>query len=67
MGKRVDFCARSVISPDPYINLDELGVPLQIAMGVTIPEYITKYNIDKMQKLCNNGGKMYPGANYVRV
>ena len=28
MGKRVDYAARSVISPDPYINMDEIGVPL---------------------------------------
>ncbi len=28
MGKRVDFAARSVISPDPYINMDEIGIPL---------------------------------------
>ena len=28
MGKRVDFAARSVISPDPYIDMDEIGVPL---------------------------------------
>ncbi len=28
MGKRVDYAARSVISPDPYINMDEIGVPM---------------------------------------
>ena len=28
MGKRVDFAARSVISPDPYINMDEIGIPM---------------------------------------
>lgn len=28
MGKRVDYAARSVISPDPYINMDEIGIPL---------------------------------------
>jgi len=27
MGKRVDFSARSVISPDSNLALDELGVP----------------------------------------
>lgn len=28
MGKRVDYAARSVISPDPYINMDEIGIPM---------------------------------------
>jgi len=27
MGKRVDFSARSVVSPDSNLALDELGVP----------------------------------------
>ena len=38
MGKRVDFSARSVISPDPNINLEELGVPIKVAMNLTFPE-----------------------------
>ena len=38
MGKRVDFSARSVISPDPNLQVDELGVPLSIAMNLTFPE-----------------------------
>lgn len=27
LGKRVDFAARTVISPDPNLNLDEVGIP----------------------------------------
>jgi DNA-directed RNA polymerase II subunit RPB1 len=38
MGKRVDFSARSVITPDPNLSLDELGVPWSIALNMTIPE-----------------------------
>ena len=34
MGKRVDYAARSVISPDPYINMDEIGVPLVIKYNI---------------------------------
>ena len=40
MGKRVDFSARSVITPDPCISINELGVPLKIAMNLTYPEKI---------------------------
>ena len=47
-GKRVDFSARSVITPDPNISVDELGVPVQIAKNLTYPEKVTKYNINKM-------------------
>ena len=33
MGKRVDYAARSVISPDPYINMDEIGIPMVHVWG----------------------------------
>ena len=62
MGKRVDFSARSVISPDANLNIEELGVPIKIAMNLTYPEIVNKYNIDKMYKLIRNGPKIYPGA-----
>ena len=42
MGKRVDFSARSVITPDPNIELDQLGVPFKIAMNLTFPEIVRK-------------------------
>lgn len=31
MGKRVDFSARTVITPDPNLALDQLGVPFSVA------------------------------------
>jgi len=63
MGKRVDFSARSVITPDPNISIDELGVPMPIAMNLTFPEKVTKYNIEDCRKLIRNGHKKYPGVN----
>ena len=62
MGKRVDFSARSVITPDPNIELDELGVPIRIAVNLTFPEKINKFNIRKMQKVVKNGPMIWPGA-----
>lgn len=47
MGKRVDFSARTVITPDPNINIDELGVPWSIALNLTYPETVTPYNIKR--------------------
>jgi DNA-directed RNA polymerase II subunit RPB1 len=64
-GKRVDQSARSVITPDPYISIDELGVPIKIAMNITFPEIVTPFNIDKLTKLVTNGRDIYPGANFV--
>ena len=62
MGKRVDFSARSVISPDSSLNIEELGVPKKIAMNLTYPEVVNKYNMNKMYQLVRNGCKVYPGA-----
>ena len=62
MGKRVDFSARSVISPDPNIDIDELGVPIKIAMNLTYPEIVNKFNINRLIRLIENGSKIYPGA-----
>jgi DNA-directed RNA polymerase beta' subunit len=66
MGKRVDFSARTVISVGTTISIDEFGVPLQIAMNLTYPETVTKYNINDMYKLVRNGPTKYPGAKSVK-
>ena len=65
MGKRVDFSARSVITSDPYINIDEVGIPKKIAMELTIPEEVTPFNIKYLTGLVRNGRYEYPGANFV--
>lgn len=65
-GKRVDQSARSVITPDPYISIDELGVPIKIAVNITFPETVNEYNIEHMKKLIKNGPDTYPGAKYVK-
>ena len=62
MGKRVDFSARSVITPDPNIELDELGVPYDIAKNLTYPEKVNKYNINMLKRLLENGYNNYPGV-----
>ncbi|KAF8584960.1 beta and beta-prime subunits of DNA dependent RNA-polymerase [Ramaria rubella] len=65
MGKRVDFSARTVITGDPNLALDEVGVPKSIAMTLTYPERVTPYNIAYLQELVRNGPQEYPGARYV--
>jgi DNA-directed RNA polymerase II subunit RPB1 len=81
MGKRVDFSARTVITGDPNLELDEVGVPRSIAMNLTYPERglsfilapsaysspppVTPHNIAYLQELVRNGPTAYPGARYV--
>jgi DNA-directed RNA polymerase II subunit RPB1 len=66
MGKRVDFSARTVITPDPYIDVDQVGVPRRIAMELTIPEEVTPFNIKYLSGLVKNGRNVYPGANFIK-
>ena len=65
MGKRVDFSSRTVITPDPNLRIDELGVPYKVAQGLTVPESVTAQNIDKLRMLVNNGPSLWPGAKYI--
>lgn len=62
MGKRVNFAARSVISPDPNIETNEIGVPLVFAKKLTYPEPVTSHNFEELSKAVINGMDKYPGA-----
>ena len=64
-GKRVDFSARTVISPDPNLDINEVGVPLEIAKKLSVPEKVTPWNIEEMRELVKNGPDKYPGALYI--
>lgn len=64
-GKRVNFSARTVISPDPSLSINEVGVPYEVAMELTVPVVVTEYNIEELRKLVRNGPHKYPGANSV--
>lgn len=65
MGKRGDFNARTVITADPTMPNNFLGVPVKIAMSITFPEFVTPNNYARMTQLVRNGPDVYPGANYV--
>lgn len=64
-GKRTNFCARTVISPDPMIGLNEVGVPTLIARKLSVPETVNEWNMEYLKKFVTNGPGKYPGANYV--
>jgi len=65
MGKRVDFSARTVITADPNLSLDQVGVPKTVAMNLTVPEMVTDYNKDKLLELVKRGPNVHPGAKFV--
>ena len=64
-GKRVNYAARTVISPDPCIEFNEVGIPQSVAIELTVPERVTEWNKEWLIKAIKNGPKKYPGANYV--
>jgi DNA-directed RNA polymerase subunit A' len=64
-GKRVDFSARTVVSPDPNLDINEVGVPLEIAMRLSVPEKVTEWNFEEMKQFVKNGPERYPGALYI--
>ncbi len=64
-GKRVNFASRAVISPDPTLNFNEVGIPKEVAMELTVPERVTDWNKKYLIELIKKGPINYPGANYV--
>ncbi|XP_063236510.1 DNA-directed RNA polymerase I subunit RPA1 [Bacillus rossius redtenbacheri] len=67
MGKRVNYAARSVITPDPYLNIDEVGVPEVFASVLTYPTRVTTWNVKELRQMIINGPKIYPGAVMVEL
>ncbi len=65
-GKRVNFSARTVISPDPTLSLNEVGVPDRVAMEMTQTLNVTERNVEEARQYVRNGPEAHPGANYVR-
>ena len=65
MGKRVDFSARCVITPDAYFECDRVGVPYSIAKTLTIPEVVNATNMMTLAERVRNGNTNMKGAAYV--
>ncbi|KAB5551823.1 hypothetical protein DKX38_009134 [Salix brachista] len=64
MGKRVNYACRSVISPDPYLDVNEIGVPPCFAVKLTYPERVTPWNVAKLRNAVINGAESHPGATH---
>ena len=64
-GKRVEFSARTVITPDPNLRIEQVGVPRQMALVLTYAEKVNSRNIKRLKLAVKNGPSVYPGANYI--
>ncbi|EFP02098.1 hypothetical protein CRE_15786 [Caenorhabditis remanei] len=64
MGKRVNFACRSVITPDPYLDIDEIGIPDIFAKKLTFTEPVNAFNMKEMKELLKKGPHQHPGANF---
>lgn len=62
-GKRVNFSARTVISPDPLLSIGEVGVPREVAEELTVPISVTEWNLEQCKNFILAEG--YPHAVYV--
>tara|TARA_B100000945_G_scaffold318400_1_gene323161 strand:+ start:450 stop:3548 length:3099 start_codon:yes stop_codon:yes gene_type:complete len=64
-GKRVNFCARTVISPDPNLGINEVGVPVRTAKELTVPIRATSRNREQLRRMILRGPDVHPGVNYI--
>eukprot|EP00566_Odontella_aurita_P001751 CAMPEP_0113541920 /NCGR_PEP_ID=MMETSP0015_2-20120614/9313_1 /TAXON_ID=2838 /ORGANISM="Odontella" /LENGTH=1785 /DNA_ID=CAMNT_0000441907 /DNA_START=56 /DNA_END=5413 /DNA_ORIENTATION=+ /assembly_acc=CAM_ASM_000160 len=65
MGKRVDFSARTVITADPNLGIQQVGVPRSVAMNLTVPVRVTPFNLAELSRLVENGPTTHPGAKHI--
>lgn len=59
MGKRVDHAARTPITPDANISVDQVGVPYVICRALTYTEYVSYLNIDELRIYVERGTGIY--------
>ncbi|MCP2502949.1 MAG: hypothetical protein NLN66_02705 [Candidatus Thalassarchaeaceae archaeon] len=64
-GKRVNFCARTVISPDPNLGINEVGIPRKTAKELTVPVRVTNRNREQLRQMILRGPDVHPGVNYI--
>lgn len=65
LGKKTRFMCRAVISCDPSIEVDQVGIPIPFAQNMQIPEVVRPYNKDKLEIYFRNKRDIYPGCTHV--
>ncbi len=61
-GKRVNFSARTVISPDPLLSINEVGIPIEVARALTVPLEVTVHNQEIAKDLVRRGPSPPPSV-----
>ncbi len=67
MGKRVNYCCRSVISPDPYMGSNEIGIPVHFAKNLHYPTPVNSWNVKHLRTLVERGPDQYPGNDMLHM
>jgi DNA-directed RNA polymerase II subunit RPB1 len=65
MGARTWYTARSVITCDPMLRVDELGIPKEVAEEIQIPEIVNAKNRNRLMIYFSNKRDLYPGCTRV--
>jgi DNA-directed RNA polymerase beta' subunit len=66
MGRRASHMARSFITCDPSLRIDEVGIPISIARNIPMPVIVREYNYEECMIYFMNGIERYPGASKVK-
>jgi len=61
-GKRVNFSSRTVASPAPDYDVDEIGIPEVVATHLSFPERVTPFNIQQLTECVRKGPGVMGGA-----
>jgi DNA-directed RNA polymerase II subunit RPB1 len=61
-GKRVDFSSRTVASPAPDFDVNEVGIPEKVAFHLTFPERVTPHNKTWLESCVRLGYGVRGGA-----
>jgi DNA-directed RNA polymerase II subunit RPB1 len=61
----VNDVVRAVITADPNLSIDQVGVPKSVASTLTVPVVVTPYNIHEMRELVTRGPDRWPGAMFI--
>jgi DNA-directed RNA polymerase beta' subunit len=66
MGRRANHMARSFITCDTSLRIDEVGIPLIIAQNLPVSVHVQPYNYEECMMYFMNGNQRYPGCNKIK-
>lgn len=66
MGRRANYMGRSFITCDPFLRIDQVGMPISMARATQKPEIVQEYNKKEMMIYFMNGLNRYPGCSRIK-